>query len=77
MILRAKPKSADDLGPTCCEKMRASLLAFQQEIEVESGPRLKKTLCAFCRKPFLGMRIRRMRGWRINPKWWEIAEGVR
>lgn len=36
--------------------------------------KMKATLLG--RQPFLGMRIWGMRGWRINPKWWEIEEGV-
>jgi hypothetical protein len=75
MILRARVKAAHDLdGVTCCEKMMVSLLAFGQEIRVNPSAKLKKSRCQFCRTPFMGMRVENIKGWRIDPKYWEIEE---
>jgi hypothetical protein len=61
-------------GLPCCERMKAQLVAFgAREISVTPA-RLKKTFCQFCHAPFAGMRVQGLRGWRIDPRVWEIEE---
>lgn len=51
VILRARVKAAGPGSVGCCEKMMIALLAFDREIRVSAGAKLKKTRCQFCRAP--------------------------
>jgi hypothetical protein len=78
MILRARVRKVEDMpsGLPCCERMKAQLVAFAatgRVIEVTMAP-LKKSKCQFCQAPFRGMRVHRLRGWRIDPRVWDIEE---
>jgi hypothetical protein len=77
MILRARVKLLMDMPPgvPCCDRSRASLLAFGARIiSVSASAKLKKSKCQFCHAPFMGMRVQGLRGWRIDPRAWDIAE---
>ena len=75
MVLRAKVKAAEDLeGVVCCERMKADLLAFGDRIINVTTARLKKCYCPYCKTSFMGMRYQGLRGWRIDPRAWEIEE---
>lgn len=76
MILRAKVKALADMpeGVACCEKMKEQLLAFGERIITVTTAKLKKSHCPYCQAKFMGMRMQGLRGWRINPRAWEIEE---
>lgn len=75
MILRARVKKLEDMPPgvPCCERMKEWLTNFTDEIKVMPGNK-KLCHCQACGKKFLGMRIYGMRGWRIDPRAWDIEE---
>lgn len=79
MILRARVKTPEEMPPglPCCERMLIQLQAFRQTIQVESSAKLKRSRCQFCRAPFMGMRVVALRGWRIDPRVWEIEESAK
>jgi hypothetical protein len=54
--------------------MRESLVAFGERETSVVRTQAKKTICQFCHAPFKGMRIFRMRGWRIDPRYWDIDD---
>ena len=77
MILRARVKLLIDMPPgvPCCERMARQLTAFGTRIiSVSASAKLKKSKCQFCHAPFMGMRVQGLRGWRIDPRAWDIAE---
>lgn len=76
MILRARVKAFEDMPPgvPCCEHMRQQLAAFAGEIKVNPAAKLKRCWCQGCKTKFMGMRVAGMRGWRIDPRAWEIEE---
>jgi hypothetical protein len=76
MILRARVKAFEDMpvGVPCCERMRQALAAFGQRIISVTPAKLKSTRCQFCGAKFRGMRVQGIRGWRIDPRAWDIAE---
>jgi hypothetical protein len=76
MVLRAKVKALKDMpqGVLCCEKMKEQLVAFGNRTINVTTAKLKKSHCPFCKAPFMGMRMQGLRGWRIDPRAWEIEE---
>jgi len=76
LILRARVKALLDMPPgvPCCERMTQALLAFGQRIISVTRAKLKPCRCQFCGAPFRGMRVQHVRGWRIDPRAWDIAE---
>jgi hypothetical protein len=79
MILRARVKAVEDMpaGVPCCEQMRGQLLAFGERIiQVSAAAKLKRCHCQSCGAKFMGMRVAGMRGWRIDPRAWEIEEAA-
>lgn len=76
MVLRAKVKAIQDMpeGVMCCEKMKEQLLAFGDRVIRVTTARLKKSYCPYCKAKFMGMRMQGLRGWRIDPRAWEIEE---
>ena len=78
MILRARVKALEDMPPgvPCCDVMRRQLLAFAAANRTISVTRakLKRCRCQGCGAKFMGMRVQGLRGWRIDPRAWDIAE---
>lgn len=76
MILRARVKALQDMPPgvPCCEHMKRQLLAFTREIRVSTAAKRKESHCQGCGAKFMGMRVEGLRGWRIDPRAWEIEE---
>jgi hypothetical protein len=78
MILRARVKALEDMPPgvPCCDVMRRQLLAFAAVNGTISVTRakLKRCRCQGCGAKFMGMRVQGLRGWRIDPRAWDIAE---
>jgi hypothetical protein len=77
MILRARVKLPMDMpaGVPCCERMARQLAAFGTRIiSVSASAELKKSKCQFCHAQVMGMRVQGLRGWRIDPRAWDIAE---
>jgi hypothetical protein len=76
MKLRARVKKLEDMPPgvPCCEPMRRQLAAFSGTIQVSAGAKLKRCRCQGCNQPFMGMRVAFLRGWRIDPRAWDIEE---
>ena len=77
MILRARVKLLEDMPPgaICCAHMRRQLVGFgAREISVSASAKLKRCHCQGCGAKFIGMRVAGMRGWRIDPRCWEIEE---
>jgi hypothetical protein len=75
-MIRARVKALEDMPPgvPCCQKMALRLTAFKGTVNVTPAA-LKKSRCQDCGAPFKGMRVQGLRGWRIDPRAWEIEEG--
>jgi hypothetical protein len=76
MILRARVKALSDMPPgvPCCEGSKRRLLAFGARIIGVTPAKLKRCHCQDCGAKFMGMRVQNLRGWRIDPRAWDIAE---
>ena len=76
MMLRARVKTLHDMPPgvPCCEFMKKQLLGFGNRIISVTPAKLKRCFCQGCGAKFMGMRVQNLRGWRIDPRAWDIAE---
>jgi hypothetical protein len=78
MILRARVKTAEEMPPgsPCCERMKERLAAFAASGKTVNvmPAKAKRCHCQDCKAPFMGVRVHGLRGWRIDPRCWEIEE---